>query len=156
MKITTKDNWRVVALISPTKAPGFLALLGATEQLGTPVQGHLLRATDFEITIVPDGLNHVQLGEIVYPRENEGEKGCEVIRDALGRHPHVVTIRVDWDEEHRCSHCNGLWEELLNNGEVAEFGESDGRSVIGEPVCCTKAANEFRTERGIPLLECST
>lgn len=156
MKITTKDNWRVVALISPTKAPGFLAALGATEQLGNPMQGHLSYATDFEITVLPDGPNHVQIGEITYLRENEGEKGCEAIRDGLMRHPHVITARIDWDEEHRCSHCNGLWEQLWNNSEVAEFGQPDGRSVIGEPVCCWRAIDEFRTERGIPLLERST
>lgn len=151
MKKTVRDNWRVVAVISPTRSPHFLALLGFKDRWGQPLQGHV-QGGDFKITIRPDGPGWSQVGDVTYLRENEGEKGCEEIREGLRRHPSVVEARIECDEEHTCSHCGHEWEELIAKQAANKFYRIDDHSITGEPVCCEAGINEFRTERGIPLL----
>lgn len=157
MKKTIRDNWRVVAVIRPTRAPELLALLGFKDPWGQPLRGSV-HGGDFEITIRPSGPNWVEVGDVTFVRENEGEKGCIEIRDGLRRHPNVIVIetRIECDEEHTCSHCYLTWEELTVDEAADECTNQDKHSIAGEPVCCEKAIDEFRTERGIPLLECST
>ncbi|MFB7589320.1 hypothetical protein [Streptomyces sp. NPDC056169] len=50
-----------------------------------------------------------------------------------------------------CSHCGLLWEELTADEAADDSTNVDARSIEGEPVCCGKAIEEFRAERGIPM-----
>lgn len=153
MKKITRDNWRVVAVIHPrwTRMP--IASLGFKDEWGEPLSGQVW-GEPFEITVLPDGPGFKVVGDWTFTQADSGERGCELIRKGLLKHPNVKEVRIESDQHDNCSHCNGQWEELRNNSEVAEFGQDDRLSVIGEPVCCEPAINEFRAERGIR--QCST
>ncbi|MEV8124065.1 hypothetical protein AB0P07_08120 [Streptomyces sp. NPDC085944] len=77
------------------------------------------------------------------------------IERAVKRHVDGVhQVLPRWDSRDVCSHCDSGWE-ALTAADVAKGGHAviDEHSVEGEPVCCEKAIDEFRTERGIPLLD---
>lgn len=82
----------------------------------------------------------------------------EEIERAVKRHVDGVhQVLPRWDSRDVCSHCGYGWEVLT--AEYAEKGGhwvADEHSVEGEPVCCEKAIDEFRAERGIPLLDART
>lgn len=158
MKKTTKDDFRVVAVIRPMKTKMSIASLGFKDIWGEPLEGQVW-GDPFEITVHPRRLGDLGAGMSVGDRmvsrniEADYQKRCEVIRDGMLQHANVVEARVEWHEEHTCSHCGSSWEELLTT-DLPEMGQEDGRSIAGEPVCCTAAINEFRAGRGIA--QCST
>jgi len=97
----------------------------------------------------------------VMPRD-EGEHHKVVLsllrdlREQVGRHvDDIDSAVVTWDTRYECSHCGAEWEALT----AAQAAWTNRRylygehSIVGEPGCCDPAINEFRTERGIPLLE---
>lgn len=151
MKKTVQDNWRVVAVVRPQKTKMPVASLGFKDEWGNPLAGQVWGGP-FEFTVHPSGPGFTAVGGWTYVQPHSGEEGCKVIRDGLLRHPNVTEARIECDEETTCSHCDCVWEELASVGEVDEFGQEDMLSVIGEPVCCTKAINEFRARQGIALL----
>jgi hypothetical protein len=159
MKKTKRDNWQVVAVVRPQKTHMSIASLGFKDTWGDPLEG-LVWGQQFELTILPKRLGDVGMGlsmsDSLISRDIEGDyqKRCEVLRGGMLQHPNVIEARIESDGYDYCSHCDRQWEELWNNSEVSEFGQEDGLSVIGEPVCCTAAINEFRAERGIA--PCST
>lgn len=155
-KQTTRDNWRVIAVVHPMQTHMPIAGLGFTDTWGDPLEGWV-RGEKFELTLQPKRLGDlgagISVGDRLASRDIEGDyrKRCEVIRKGMLQHPNVIAARIECDEEDRCSHCDCLWEELRNHDEIAEFGQEDGLSSIGEPACCIQAINEFRAERGIAL-----
>jgi hypothetical protein len=72
---------------------------------------------------------------------------------AVKRHVDGVEQVVSlWDTREECSHCGYGWEVLTAAEAADDSTNQDEHSVEGEPVCCTAAIVEFRTERGIPAL----
>lgn len=158
MKKTTRDNWRVIAVVRPQRTEMSIASLGFKDAWGEPLEGQVWGGP-FEIPVLPKRLGDVGMGismsDSLASRDIEGDyrRRCEVLRDGLLRHPNVVEARIECDEEHRCSFCGLEWSELKLH-ELEEFGEDDGLSIVGEPACCDAAVAEFRRERGIA--QCST
>jgi hypothetical protein len=161
VKKTTRDNWRVVAVIHPTKTHMPIDSLGFTDKWGGPLGGQVWGAP-FELTVLPQRLGDIggiiSMSDRLASDDIEGDyhKRCEVLRDGLLQHPNVVEARIECDEEHRCSHCGYTWEELTPEDVVDFTNLIDQHSIPGEPVCCDKAIEEFRTERGIPQPSRST
>jgi hypothetical protein len=159
MKKTKRDNWQVVAVVRPQKTHMSIASLGFKDTWGDPLEG-LVWGQQFELTILPKRLGDIgggiSMSDSLISRDIEGDyqKRCEFIRDGMLRHPNVIEARIECDEEHYCSHCSTSWEVLATSDDVAEFGQDDGLSIVGEPACCEAAINEFRAEHGIP--SCST
>lgn len=151
MKETVKNGWRVVAVVRPRKATMPVASLGFKDEFGQPLSGQVW-GPEFEITVVPDGPGWKEVGDSTYAQAHSGEEGCKVIQQGMLRHPNVTAARIEYDQYDSCSHCNRQWEELWNTSDVYECGQPDGLSVIGEPVCCVAAINEFRAGRGIAPL----
>ncbi|MEU5624224.1 hypothetical protein [Streptomyces tendae] len=56
------------------------------------------------------------------------------------------------DDVSLCTHCRSEFEALTADEAADGSTNQDEHSVEGEPVCCEKAINEFRAERGIPAL----
>lgn len=157
MKRTTWDNWRVVAVVRPQHTHMSIASLGFKDRWGEPLEGQVW-GEDFKLTVLPKrlgDLGYVSMSDSLISNDIDGDyaKRCDELRRGMLQHPNVVEAHVKHDEWHYCSHCSRQWEELANNSEVYEFGQEDGLSVIGEPVCCTAAINEFRTGRGIKAVE---
>lgn len=156
MKITTRDDLRVVAVFRPTQTHTSIASLGFTDRWGEPLEGNIWGA-EFEFTVLPRRLGDLGAGmsvsDTMASRDVEGDyyRRCEIIREGLVRHPNVTTARIECDETHTCSLCGHEWEELTADQARIEFYRIDDHSIAGEPVCCGKAIEEFRTEREIPL-----
>lgn len=150
MKVTTRDNWRVVAVVRPIRTRMSIASLGFKDEWGEPLQGQVW-GENFEITVVPDGPGWKMVGDHTFTVANSGEEGCKEIQKGLLRHPNVIEARIECDEEHTCSHCDCSWEVLSEEDATDPANLQDLHSIAGEPVCCGKAIEEFRTERGIPL-----
>lgn len=153
MKKTRRNNWRVVAKVEPRKTAMPIASLGFKDEWGEPLSGQVW-GEPFEINVTPDGPGWKEVGDWTFVQAHSGEEGCKVIQAGLLRHPNIREARIECDSYDYCSHCESQWEVLWNNSDVYDFGQEDGLSVIGEPVCCLAAINEFRAERGIA--PCST
>lgn len=150
MKITTKDNWRVVATVRPMAAHMHISSLGFENEWGEPLQGQVV-GDDFQITIEPDGPGWRSTGDWTFSSSPGGEEGCREIARGMAKHRNVINTEIVCDETHTCSHCGCGWEEL-DEEDVTDPGNLvDLHSIAGEPVCCDKAIEEFRTERDIPL-----
>ncbi|MFF3151898.1 hypothetical protein [Streptomyces sp. NPDC057910] len=81
---------------------------------------------------------------------------CALLADvarAVRRHVDGIDgVLPLWDTREECSHCECGWEVLTAAEATVETLAPDEHSVEGEPVCCEAGINEFRAERGIPLL----
>jgi hypothetical protein len=147
MKITERSAFRVeVAFRART-----LADLGLTG-----VQGQIIHG-DLSVSIAPQRLGDFGSVSMSDARvssniERDYEDRCNDLLDEIRRQRPVATGQVVWTETHTCSFCGLGWEvmtpEYLADRELWQ----DEHTVEGEPVCCTAAIAEFRTERGIPAL----
>lgn len=151
MKLTHRDEWRVIVEITPRRLPD-LGFNGLAEL------GEFVAAAPFEATVLPRRLGDfgaVSMSDSLASRDVEGDyrQRCEALLAELLRRPHVTGGRVAWTETHTCSHCRLLWEELTAE-VIAAYPDlvQDEHSVAGEPVCCREAIVEWRAERGIPAL----
>jgi len=139
VKKTTRDNFRVIAVVRPKQTHMSIASLGFKDIWGDPLEGHVW-GDPFQITVLPRRLGDLgsgmSVGDQMASRDIEGDyrKRCEVIRDGMRRHPNVVEARIECDEECRCSFCGLEWSEL-EQSEVKEYGQEDGLSITGEPAC---------------------
>ncbi|MEE1814261.1 hypothetical protein PUR59_04395 [Streptomyces sp. SP18ES09] len=154
MKTTHRDNWRVVISINPQYTHVRISVLGFAG-LDSDLDGNL-SGTPFELTVIPRRLGDfgtVSMSDRLVSTDVDGDyrRRCEQMLAAFLREPHVRSGRVEVDEEHRCSHCDMRWEELTADEAADESTNIDAHSVEGEPVCCDKAIDDFRAERGIPL-----
>lgn len=150
MKITTRDAWRV----SFTLNPRTLAEIGIDGLAN--VTGLFLTEGPIQLAVLPRRLGDfgaVSMGDRLVSSDISGdyERRCKAIATELGKLRQVDDVEVHFDETHTCSHCDLTWEELTAE-DIAKFPKclQDEHSVEGEPLCCTEAIAEFRTERGIP------
>ncbi|MFF7142336.1 hypothetical protein ACFZB5_13945 [Streptomyces nodosus] len=152
MKKTYRDEWRVMVTIKPRR-PADLGLTGLDEL------AEFVAPTTQAITVavLPRRLGKLGAGmsvsDSMISRDVEGDyrRRCEEIAAELRHRPQVEDVFVTCTETHTCSHCNLRWEVLTAEDVAREYGQ-DAHSAEGEPVCCEKAINEFRAERGIPAL----
>lgn len=155
MKITTRDNWRVIAVLHPRQTKLSIGSLGFTDVWGDPLKGRLW-GDPIELTIHPErlgDLGYVSMSDSLASNDVEGDyrRRCEIIRDGVLRHPNVIEARIECDEEHTCSHCGAVWEEL--DDSTLEEWRQDAHSISGEPVCCEGAIAEFRTAKNLMQLK---
>ncbi|MFD9047626.1 hypothetical protein [Streptomyces zaomyceticus] len=155
MKNTTRDNWRVIVEVMPRAREIRAAALGFAN-LGHDLNGRLTGEA-FEMSFAPRRLGDfgwLSVSDCRPGRDVDAEyrARCEEMLAEFLRHEHVRSGRVECDETHVCSHCNFGWEELTAEEAADGSVNQDEHSVEGEPVCCEAAINEFRTERGVPLL----
>jgi hypothetical protein len=65
---------------------------------------------------------------------------------AIRRHvDHVGSVNVAWDTRSVCSFCGREWEVVTFEDLITRRADYEG-CVVGEPVCCTEAAEAFRAE----------
>ncbi|WP_405391111.1 hypothetical protein OG596_26590 [Streptomyces sp. NBC_01102] len=155
MKLTTRDEWRVVIEIRPRYTHTPISALGFTN-LDYDLDGQI-DGDPFELTIAPRRLGdfgYMSMGDQLVSRDIDAayKQRCEAMLTELLRAPHVRGGRVTCTETHTCSHCHLLWEVLTADEAADDSTNQDEHSVEGEPVCCDKAIAEFRTERSIPAL----
>jgi hypothetical protein len=150
VKITHRDEWRVMATLKPRR-PADLGLTG----LGDLAE-FVAVAEPITFAVLPrrlGDLGFVSMGDRLASRDVEGDyrRRCEDIAAELRTMSHVADVSVTCTETEFCSHCNLPWE-VLSEAEASDDGcVQDEHSVAGEPVCCDEAIVEFRTERGIPV-----
>lgn len=150
MKRTLRDDWRVIIEIRPSATRIPLAAIGF-DGLDGQVVGR-----PFELEIAPQRLGDlgwVSMSDSLASRDIDGDyrRRCDALLAELLRRPHVSAGRVTCTEVHVCSHCDMQWEVLTADEAADDSTNVDGHSVEGEPACCGKAIEEFRTERGIPM-----
>lgn len=69
--------------------------------------------------------------------EKELRTTCKWIMDGVRRHiDDVACTYMEYDTREVCSHCGYDWEENEN--------PNDPDWLIGEPVCCSEASEEYR------------
>lgn len=151
MKKIYRDEWRVIAEITPRK-PADLGLTGLGE-----LAEFVAVSGPIQVSILPRRLGNfgfVSMSDSLASRDVEGDyrRRCEEIAAEVGRLPQVSEARVTCTETHTCSHCGCGWEALSADQAADPRSCADEHSVEGEPVCCDAAITEFRTERGIPVL----
>jgi hypothetical protein len=152
MKHTTRDEWRVMATLKPRR-PSDLGLSGLND-----LAEFVAVSEPITVAVLPrrlGNLGFVSMSDRLASRDVEGDyrRRCEEIAADLRTRPHIEDVTVTCTETHTCSHCGCGWEVLDSPDEVRQFGQDDGRSVVGEPVCCETGIDEFRAERGIPALD---
>ena len=155
MKKTYRDDWRVIIEIAPRATHINLSTLGF-DLSDSDLDGELA-GLPFEIEIAPrrlGDLGWVSMGDRLASRDIDGDyrRRCDAMLAALLKKRHVKSGRVTCKETHVCSFCDLSWEVLTADDVVDEGNCQDEHSVEGEPVCCEKAIDEFRQERGIPAL----
>jgi hypothetical protein len=155
MKKTYRDDWRVIVEIAPRARHINISALGF-DVSDSALDGELA-GLPFEIEIAPRRLGDlcgVSMSDSLASRDVDGDyqRRCDAMLAELLRKPHVKSGRVTCKETHTCSHCGLEWEVLAAEQAADPALRLDERSVEGEPVCCEKAIDEFRAERGIPAL----
>lgn len=90
------------------------------------------RLGDFGSVRVPDNFGGLSPARI----EKDYQSRCEEIVADIRRHvDNVDGCSIECDTEEVCSHCGLQWEELP---------EADDYGPKGAPLCCSRAAEEFR------------
>ncbi|MFD5509169.1 hypothetical protein ACFWIB_15510 [Streptomyces sp. NPDC127051] len=150
MKRTYRGDWRVIIEIAPRRTTTSISALGFEGLEGT------LTGEPFELAIAPQPLGDfgwVSMSDRLASTDVDGDyrRRCEELLAELLKRQHVQAGRVTCTETSVCSHCDLSWEELTAD-EAADWSTNiDEHSVEGEPVCCGKAIEEFRAERGVPM-----
>jgi len=139
MKITTRENFRVKAVIAPHN-PRHVGLGGLPGEI---VSGN------FEIVIAPKRLGDfgaMKMSDSLASSDIQGdyERRCQEILTALRAEQHVVSAEITFTETETCSHCGCDWEVFT--AECAARWPHD-TTVIGEPACCEEAQAEFHAAR---------
>lgn len=157
MKLTTRDEWRVIIEIRPRYTHTPISALGFTG-LDYELDGQI-DGDPFELAIAPRRLGDLAPGMSVGDQwsgrdiDAAYKRRCEAMLAELLRAPHVRGGRVTCTETHTCSLCGYGWEALTADEAADETLRLDEHSVEGEPVCCDAAVAEFRAEHGIPAVQ---
>ncbi|MEV7112390.1 hypothetical protein [Streptomyces anulatus] len=152
MKLTHRDEWRVMVTIKPRR-PDDIGLTGVAELaefVATP--GPLM------VAVLPRRLGNfgfVSMSDRMASNNVEADyrARCEEIATTLRSLPHVEEATVTCTETHTCSLCSLRWEVLTADEAADPANCFDEHSAEGEPVCCNEAIDAFRTERGIPAVQ---
>jgi hypothetical protein len=152
MKITYRDDWRVIVEIRPQYTHTPISALGFDG-----CEGQLV-GEPFEIVVAPrrlGDLGYVSMSDSLASKDIDGDyrRRCEELLAEMRKKPHVRDGRVTCTETHVCSHCDLEWEELTAEEAADDSTNQDEHSVEGEPNCCDAAIDEFRAERGIPAVQ---
>lgn len=151
MKQTHRDEWRVRVTLKPQR-PADLGLTGIDDLVE-----FVAASGPITVAVLPrrlGNLGFVSMSDRLASKDVDGDyrRRCDEIAAALQRLPQVAEVTVTCTETHTCSHCRCVWE-VLTEAEATDDGcVQDAHSIAGEPVCCVAAINEFRVERGLPLL----
>ncbi|MFD3517757.1 hypothetical protein [Streptomyces sp. NPDC058657] len=151
MKLTHRDEWRVLVTLT-VRRPADLGLTGLDELAEFVAVGEPIT-----FAVLPRRLGNfgfVSMGDRLVSNDIEGDyrRRCAEIAADLRQRPQVAEATVTCTETHTCSFCLHGWEELTAAEAASPSYQQDEHSVEGEPVCCERATDEFRAERGIPLL----
>ncbi|MFB7285489.1 hypothetical protein [Actinacidiphila glaucinigra] len=151
MKLTHRDEWRVMATIKPQR-PADLGLAGISD-----LAEFVAPSTPITVAVLPrrlGDLGFVSMSDRLASRDVDGDyrRRCEQIAAGLRQMSHVDEVTVTCTETHTCSLCGCGWEVLTAEEAADTASNQDEHSVEGEPVCCEAAIDEFRAERGLPLL----
>lgn len=155
MKITHREDWRVIIEIAPRTTRIPISALGF-DGLDRDLNGDLA-GRPFEIEIAPrrlGDLGSASISDRLVSSDIDGayQRRCDDLLAELLRRPHVKSGRVTCTETHKCSHCGLVWEVLTAADAADPRSQMDEHSVEGEPVCCEKAIFEFRIEHSIEPL----
>lgn len=72
------------------------------------------------------------------------------IKKAILRHvDEVDRVNPQWDTRHECSFCGREWEVLTAAQAAQDRADGFENAAEGQPVCCTKAVEEFQLDSGI-------
>ncbi|HEY8985694.1 MAG TPA: hypothetical protein VIU15_39750 [Streptomyces sp.] len=151
MKITHRDEWRVMATLKPRR-PADLGLTGLDD-----LAEFVAVSSPITVAVLPRRLGNfgfVSMSDSLASRDVEGDyrRRCEEIAAELRDRPQVDEVTVTCTETHVCSYCGLRWEVLTAEEATDRKCRQDEHSVDGEPVCCEAAIAEFRKEHGIPAL----
>ena len=152
MKETHRDEWRVMVTLKPRR-PADLGLTGLDD-----LAEFVAPSGPITVAVLPRRLGKLAAGMSVsddmISRDVEGDyrRRCDEIAAELRNRPQVDEVTVTCTETHTCSYCRLRWEVLTADEAADDSTNQDAHSVEGEPVCCTRAIAEFRTERDIPQL----
>ncbi|MEV6074971.1 hypothetical protein AB0L80_07670 [Streptomyces sp. NPDC052069] len=151
MKLTHRDEWRVMVTIKPRR-PADVGLTGVTE-----IAEFVAPTAPITVAVLPRRLGNfgfVSMSDRMASSDVEADyrARCEEIATTLRGLPHVDEATVTCTETHTCSLCSLRWEVLTADEAADHSTNQDEHSVEGEPVCCGEAIAEFRAEHGIPAL----
>ncbi|MEV5851456.1 hypothetical protein [Streptomyces anulatus] len=152
MKITYRDEWRVMVTIKP-RIPADLGFIGIAS-----IAEFVAPTTPITVAVLPrrlGNLGFVSMSDRMASNDIEADyrARCEEIATTLRGLPHVEEATVTCTETHTCSLCHLLWEELTADEAADRRNCPDEHSIKGEPVCCNEAIDAFRTEHGIPAVQ---
>ena len=154
MKQTHRDEWRVMVTLK-LRCPADLGLTGLDD-----LAEFVAPSAPITVAVLPRrlgslGFGAVSMSDSLVSRDVEGDyrRRCAEIAAELRHRPQVDEVTVTCTETHTCSHCRLGWEVLTAEEAADTTCRQDEHSVEGEPVCCRKAIDEYRAERGIPLLD---
>jgi hypothetical protein len=137
MKITTRQDFRIKAIIAPQN-PRHVGLGGLP---GDIVSGN------FEIVIAPRRLGDfgggISMSDSLASRDIQGdyERRCHEILTVLRAEQHVVSAEITCTETVTCSHCGLTWEEFTQE-DAGRYPDWD--DPVGLPQCCETAQQEWR------------
>ncbi|MER7365985.1 hypothetical protein [Nonomuraea wenchangensis] len=70
----------------------------------------------------------------------------EMTSDIRRHVDHVAGVTITFDTRAVCSYCGNEWEEVTAD-DLASHPDDYKDHILGEPMCCTRAAEEFRHNR---------
>lgn len=151
MKETIRDEWRVMVTLKPRR-PADLGLTGLGELSEFVAVGGPITVAVLPRRLGSLGFGSISMSDRLVSRDVEGDyrRRCDEIAAHLVALPHVAEVEVTCTETHVCSYCRRRWEVLTAAEAADPRTRIDEHSVEGEPVCCDRALDEFRAERGIP------
>ncbi|NDZ63612.1 hypothetical protein [Streptomyces cyaneofuscatus] len=151
MKLTHRDEWRVMVTIKP-RTPADLGFIGVAS-----IAEFVAPTAPITVAVLPRRLGNfgfVSMSDRMASSDVEADyrARCKEIATTLRGLPHVEETSVTCTEAHTCSFCGLRWEVLTAEEAADDSLAQDKHSVEGEPVCCGEAIAEFRVEQGIPAL----
>jgi hypothetical protein len=99
--------------------------------------------SNHRLIVTPD------LRQVLPPGDNDAVRRLlDDMAAAVRRHVDCVwTVGVEWDTRPVCSHCGYEWETVTADDLANRPDDYEGMA-LDEPVCCEKAAAEFRAQLG--------
>ena len=81
---------------------------------------------------------------VLSTRHDAARAQLDDMAKAIHRHvDNVGAVNVAWDTRSVCSHCGREWETVTAD-DLANYADAYMGCLLNEPVCCGKAATEFR------------
>lgn len=89
-----------------------------------------------------------RLREMGSPRDHDAVLNVlhEMASDIRRHVDYVAGVTIKFETRTVCSYCGYEWEELTAD-DLASHPDDYRDHLLGEPMCCTRAAEEFRLNR---------